>query len=335
MPQKSSRNGPCPCGSGKKYKKCCINKGFDWVDTEDGGIARSIPLTREMSEVFNDLRESQIRKYGRLQERVFEGAPSAEVLEHLTVEAMKKAQIDPALIYAYEETNGLMLNNHNEHLVPDVDIALWDAAIDKYERQTGTKASHRRLDDNDCEAMLRNAPQERSPRGFVTRLAFPPPFSQDEWGGQPLSSIINDPERFDYFKRCLNAVEKSGRGRIYFNLFCVMAHRSAYPDAESDFEANLEEAQDQHYSPDQFEDALESLFVNCQPENAIPSAAAAFEFLGYIDQFMRAYAKEAGCEDELSDALEKITGLTMFAFAAAVNAELGIQPDIWKKQDRK
>jgi len=21
-----NRNGPCPCGSGKKYKKCCINK---------------------------------------------------------------------------------------------------------------------------------------------------------------------------------------------------------------------------------------------------------------------------------------------------------------------
>ncbi|MGM0854719.1 MAG: SEC-C metal-binding domain-containing protein [Bacillota bacterium] len=23
------RNDPCPCGSGKKYKKCCINKNLD------------------------------------------------------------------------------------------------------------------------------------------------------------------------------------------------------------------------------------------------------------------------------------------------------------------
>ena len=23
--QKMDRNAPCPCGSGKKYKKCCIN----------------------------------------------------------------------------------------------------------------------------------------------------------------------------------------------------------------------------------------------------------------------------------------------------------------------
>ena len=25
---KIDRNSPCPCGSGKKYKKCCANVGF-------------------------------------------------------------------------------------------------------------------------------------------------------------------------------------------------------------------------------------------------------------------------------------------------------------------
>ena len=25
-PRKTGRNEPCPCGSGKKYKKCCLNK---------------------------------------------------------------------------------------------------------------------------------------------------------------------------------------------------------------------------------------------------------------------------------------------------------------------
>ena len=24
--KKIGRNAPCPCGSGKKYKKCCMNK---------------------------------------------------------------------------------------------------------------------------------------------------------------------------------------------------------------------------------------------------------------------------------------------------------------------
>jgi uncharacterized protein len=26
---KIGRNEPCPCGSGKKYKKCCLEKGGD------------------------------------------------------------------------------------------------------------------------------------------------------------------------------------------------------------------------------------------------------------------------------------------------------------------
>ena len=26
-PPKVGRNAPCPCGSGKKYKKCCGNRG--------------------------------------------------------------------------------------------------------------------------------------------------------------------------------------------------------------------------------------------------------------------------------------------------------------------
>ena len=27
VPKAIKRNDPCPCGSGKKYKKCCIRKG--------------------------------------------------------------------------------------------------------------------------------------------------------------------------------------------------------------------------------------------------------------------------------------------------------------------
>ena len=29
MNKKICRNDPCPCGSGKKYKKCCIDKDLD------------------------------------------------------------------------------------------------------------------------------------------------------------------------------------------------------------------------------------------------------------------------------------------------------------------
>jgi len=33
--KKIGRNDPCPCGSGKKYKNCCLKKGNDWNSTRE------------------------------------------------------------------------------------------------------------------------------------------------------------------------------------------------------------------------------------------------------------------------------------------------------------
>jgi hypothetical protein len=32
-----SRNDPCPCGSGRKFKHCCIGKGIDWQARRPAG----------------------------------------------------------------------------------------------------------------------------------------------------------------------------------------------------------------------------------------------------------------------------------------------------------
>ena len=37
---KAGRNDPCPCGSGKKYKSCCIN--LDRPQGTSGGLKRKI-----------------------------------------------------------------------------------------------------------------------------------------------------------------------------------------------------------------------------------------------------------------------------------------------------
>jgi len=34
---KTGRNDPCPCGSGKKYKKCCVDKKASPVQARDRG----------------------------------------------------------------------------------------------------------------------------------------------------------------------------------------------------------------------------------------------------------------------------------------------------------
>src|ERR1051326_8346827 len=108
MPRKKlSRNAPCPCGSGKKNKKCCWGKGFDWEEDEEGTLYKSTPLSPEMKEVLEQQRQKFIDKYGREpgpSDPVFFDMPPLEHIEHQTVEAMKKAGIDPPITYPYGKT---------------------------------------------------------------------------------------------------------------------------------------------------------------------------------------------------------------------------------------
>jgi hypothetical protein len=136
MPRKKlSRNAPCPCGSGRKYKHCCWGKNFDWEEDESGNRFRSIPMTQEMADILQEQRQKFIDKYGREpgpNDPVFFDMPPLEHIEHQTVEAMKRAGIDPAIIYAYEKT-GRLVTEENQHLLPETALNEWQAAIEEYE----------------------------------------------------------------------------------------------------------------------------------------------------------------------------------------------------------
>jgi hypothetical protein len=41
--KKASRNDPCPCGSGKKYKHCCLGSGKEWPAEELSRSKRVLP----------------------------------------------------------------------------------------------------------------------------------------------------------------------------------------------------------------------------------------------------------------------------------------------------
>ena len=122
--RKVSHNAPCPCGSGKKYKKCCWGKGFDWEEDESGNLFKSAPISPEIAEVLNEQRRKFIEKHGREpgpNDQIFFDKPPLEHIEHQMVEAMKKAGIDPAIIYAYEKT-GRIVTEQNQHLLSDSDL---------------------------------------------------------------------------------------------------------------------------------------------------------------------------------------------------------------------
>jgi hypothetical protein len=135
-----SRNAPCPCGSGKKYKQCCYHKGFQWQQDDQGRLYKSMPLDDEMIDLLQQQRQKFIDRHGREpgpDDAVFFDAPPAEHLEFRTVQAMQQAGIDPAFIYAYEKTGGLLVTEENQYRISTQDLAAWQAAVEEYRTEHG------------------------------------------------------------------------------------------------------------------------------------------------------------------------------------------------------
>lgn len=57
---KIGRNDPCPCGSGKKYKKCCQNQSISGV--EPRYIAVEEPLDLESNRILSLIRQNQFEE---------------------------------------------------------------------------------------------------------------------------------------------------------------------------------------------------------------------------------------------------------------------------------
>ena len=128
------KDRPCPCGSGKKYGRCCFDKGFEYLVDEEGEIFKSIPMTDELAEVIEEQKQKFVKEHGREpgpDDNLFFDMPLLEHAEHFIVEAMKQAGLDPAVIYAFEKT-GLLVTEANEHLISDRDRAEWEAAVLEY-----------------------------------------------------------------------------------------------------------------------------------------------------------------------------------------------------------
>lgn len=132
--KKISPNAPCPCGSGKKYKKCCINKKFTWMESDSGALAKSVPIDPELRSLLDLQLERFRERFGRdpgPNDPVFFDAPPIEHEEFHMVQVMRKANIAPELIYAFEKT-GLLVTSTNQDLIPEKDLEEWDAAIEEY-----------------------------------------------------------------------------------------------------------------------------------------------------------------------------------------------------------
>jgi hypothetical protein len=88
-----------------------------------------------MIDILEQQRQKFVEKFGREpgpDDQIFFDMPHPEHIEHITVEAMKEAGFDPAIIYAYEKT-GRLVTEDNQNLLSDAELDEWQAAIEEYE----------------------------------------------------------------------------------------------------------------------------------------------------------------------------------------------------------
>ena len=104
------------------------------MEDDEGNIFKSLPMSDDMKEAFDQQRQQFLQEHGQEigpDDLVFSDMPHPEHLEHQMVEAMKIAGIDPAIIYAVEQT-GRIVSEENQHLLSDVELGQWNAAIEEY-----------------------------------------------------------------------------------------------------------------------------------------------------------------------------------------------------------
>src|SRR4030042_2128132 len=133
---KIGRNAPCLCGSGKKYKQCCLGKVFDYGVDENGEIHQKFPKNDEKYEILKRQEEEFIQCFER---EPGEGDPvflqkylySDDEYDSSIVQAMEKAGCDPAHIYAYLKTRRLIFQSTLKHAT-GAQIEEWKDAVDEY-----------------------------------------------------------------------------------------------------------------------------------------------------------------------------------------------------------
>lgn len=142
--ERVGRNDPCPCGSRKKYKKCCWDGAFTWVRDDQGEITKVVPISEEIRSGIADhvghLHEFYEREL-RPDDLLFPPEDPDDSLDEM-IAVMKKAGVDPAFIYAFQKTDRIV-TEQNKQFLTDSEIREWDNAVREFHHKQGKIAPPR------------------------------------------------------------------------------------------------------------------------------------------------------------------------------------------------
>jgi len=93
MSPQVSRNSPCPCGSGRKYKKCCLTRPTDGMSRKElDELPDPGPVTQEMK----DATDQMLKEEGYTAEK----SEQLFIMDVLCRQAMKRRRLNDRLAVA-------------------------------------------------------------------------------------------------------------------------------------------------------------------------------------------------------------------------------------------
>lgn len=132
-------NEKCPCGRGKKYKRCCKKKGINWFKADDGSfVSKSDALIpKEHLETFHRSHDRFCKLFGR--EPGSDDLISFDAERHsnsyykTVIPRLRESGMSERWIYAMYRTNGLMPNAMNEKYLTQYDLDAFAAYMEEYD----------------------------------------------------------------------------------------------------------------------------------------------------------------------------------------------------------
>lgn len=121
-------NEMCPCGRGRKYKKCCKKQGIIWYREEDGSYTQEYRalMPQEMIEVLKKSRDRFYALFGREpcddDLVVFDAPRHSNSYYRSLIPALRKSGVPEKWIYAMYRTGGLMPTKENRKYISQHDL---------------------------------------------------------------------------------------------------------------------------------------------------------------------------------------------------------------------
>ena len=139
------RNDSCPCGSGKKYKRCCANKAFTFVKESEDTVTQVLPIEGGLREIIDNHRSSFLKHFEREPDDddpllLGKYLMSEDDIERETIDAMRRTNADPAHIYAYRRTGYLICDAYLDRFTGAA-IQEWNAAVKEF-HEAGVDPDH-------------------------------------------------------------------------------------------------------------------------------------------------------------------------------------------------